>query len=47
MMTHWHVGEDAAQERLESFINEQIDDYKTGRDFPASEKVSCPFHKCV
>ncbi len=40
MMTHWHVGEDAAQERLESFINEQIDDYKTGRDFPASEKVS-------
>jgi deoxyribodipyrimidine photo-lyase len=40
MISHWQVGEEAALERLENFIDNQINDYKTGRDFPASEKVS-------
>ncbi|MCC5985993.1 MAG: deoxyribodipyrimidine photo-lyase [Rhodobacteraceae bacterium] len=37
---HVCVGEDAARERLERFIDHAIDDYKTRRDFPDAEATS-------
>lgn len=40
MMEHWQTGELAAHETLESFLNEQVPDYKVKRDFPASPATS-------
>ncbi len=36
----WHVGEQAAQARLKTFVSEILKDYETGRDFPAQQSVS-------
>ncbi len=38
MMAGWNVGEHAAKDALKDFLADGIDDYKTGRDFPAKEK---------
>lgn len=35
MMSHWQVGESAAQENYQSFLEEGVVDYKEHRDFPA------------
>lgn len=37
---HWSFGEQAAQERLETFIAEGLSHYKVGRNFPAKPYVS-------
>lgn len=37
---HWKPGEDAAQEKCQSFIEETLDDYKQGRDIPAQQSTS-------
>ena len=37
---HWEIGEKAAQNKLSSFLNDGIDDYKDGRNFPAKNNVS-------
>ena len=36
----WHVGEKSAQKRLYEFINNELNGYKSGRDFPAKKHVS-------
>jgi deoxyribodipyrimidine photo-lyase len=36
----WNVGEDGANQRLQEFLNEGLEDYKEGRNFPAEKKVS-------
>ncbi len=40
MMEYWKTGELAAHDVLENFLNEQVPDYKTKRDFPASPATS-------
>lgn len=40
MMTHWAVGEEAANKRLAEFMQKSLDNYKVGRDFPARNSVS-------
>lgn len=40
ILKHWKVGEEGAQDLLKSFAGEAINDYKKGRDFPASKKTS-------
>ena len=35
VLTHWDVGEKAAQEKLDGFCTDTLNDYKQGRDFPA------------
>ena len=37
---HWQMGEDNAHQRLEDFIDEGLNHYKQGRDFPALNNVS-------
>lgn len=37
---HWNIGEKAAQKRLEQFVEQGLDNYKDGRNFPAKEHVS-------
>jgi len=37
---HWHIGEDGAHERLSSFLESGISDYKEGRNLPAKTNVS-------
>ena len=37
---HWIIGEDAAQLRLQEFVEEDIEGYREGRDFPALNNVS-------
>lgn len=37
---HWQIGETGAETRLDEFIDQGLTEYKTGRDFPASESVS-------
>lgn len=37
---HWQIGEQGAQQRLQQFIQQGLDEYKTGRDFPARPCVS-------
>ncbi|MBM3609996.1 MAG: deoxyribodipyrimidine photo-lyase [Alphaproteobacteria bacterium] len=37
---HWTVGEQAAQKRLEVFVEDHLSFYKNGRDFPAQYHVS-------
>ncbi len=41
MMSYWKVGELAAMKRFRAFIKKGLADYRVGRDFPASQKVSC------
>lgn len=38
--SHWKIGEDAAQARLEEFIEEGLQNYKDGRNLPAKPYVS-------
>lgn len=40
MMQNWQVGEDAAQHRLLSFMENELNHYKNGRDFPSYDNVS-------
>lgn len=40
MMQHWQVGEDAAQQCLNQFIENGLQGYKVGRDFPNQNHVS-------
>ncbi len=40
MMSHWQVGEQAAQKRLTEFLSDGIEDYKEGRNFPIQDNVS-------
>lgn len=37
---HWNIGETSAQERLSAFIEDDLVNYKKGRDFPALKSVS-------
>ena len=37
---HWQIGEEGAQELLEEFIENKIDQYGHGRDYPAREGTS-------
>lgn len=37
---HWVIGEAGAQERLSEFIDDGLQHYKEGRDFPAKKNVS-------
>lgn len=36
----WHIGETAAQERLQEFLDQGLAGYRKGRDFPADKNVS-------
>lgn len=40
VLSHWYIGERAAQNKLEHFIENGMSDYKKGRDFPAQKSVS-------
>lgn len=37
---HWQPGEAYAQKRLREFLKQQLDEYETGRDFPAQAVTS-------
>lgn len=37
---HWAIGEAAAHERLVTFLDEHLDSYAQGRDFPAKDATS-------
>ncbi|MDW3095367.1 MAG: deoxyribodipyrimidine photo-lyase [Gammaproteobacteria bacterium] len=37
---HWNIGEAGAQDRLHEFIDNDLANYKTGRDYPALKSVS-------
>ncbi len=37
---HWNIGEISAQERLYAFLENELVNYKQGRDFPALKSVS-------
>ncbi|MGH1350534.1 MAG: cryptochrome/photolyase family protein [Methyloligellaceae bacterium] len=37
---HWGIGEHFAKERLDSFLENGMSDYKEGRNYPAKENVS-------
>lgn len=40
ILNYWQVGEKGAQKLLKTFSQDAVEDYKKGRDFPASEKTS-------
>ncbi len=40
MLEHWTVSEEAASQCLETFLQQGLQDYKEGRDFPAKQTVS-------
>lgn len=40
LANHWSISEHGAQKRLEDFLDDGLDDYKEGRNFPAKENVS-------
>jgi deoxyribodipyrimidine photo-lyase len=40
MMAHWQVGEVAAQQRLQQFLQQGLSGYKNGRNFPSQSHVS-------
>lgn len=40
MQEEWDIGEQAAQKRLQDFLDDGLNGYKTGRDFPARNNVS-------
>lgn len=37
---HWEIGEDSAHQRCQTFIDEGLEHYKDGRDFPSKPYVS-------
>jgi len=37
---HWQIGEDGAQAALHRFLDERLDDYSVGRDFPRLDATS-------
>lgn len=37
---HWAIGEVSAQERLVTFLDDQLDNYAQGRDFPGKDATS-------
>lgn len=37
---HWNIGEISAQDKLDGFIEDELTNYKQGRDFPALKNVS-------
>ena len=40
MLKHWEVGQEAALEKLDNFINNGIKNYKEGRNFPSCDNIS-------
>ncbi len=40
VISHWKIGEDAAQEQLKTFLHQGLNHYSTGRDIPSSNAVS-------
>ncbi len=40
LIKHWQVGEHAAMQKLEAFIDEGLHQYKEGRNFPGQKHVS-------
>ena len=40
VISHWQIGEEAAYKKLEYFLQNGINDYKEGRDFPDKQNVS-------
>ena len=40
MIPHWDIGEDGAQKALERFLDDGLNGYKSGRDFPSRPNVS-------
>ena len=40
IINHWKIGETAAQEKLNNFIDKGLKGYKDGRNFPAKNNVS-------
>ena len=40
LAAHWSIGEAAARDRLETFLDDCVADYPEGRDFPAREVTS-------
>ena len=40
LLTHWQIGEHAAQEKLHLFVDSGLQDYKSCRDFPAIQSTS-------
>ena len=38
---YWNIGEDAAYNRLDSFLESGIEGYKEGRNFPSKNNISC------
>lgn len=40
MQTHWRIGERGAHECFEKFLDQGLDGYKEGRNFPSQEKTS-------
>ena len=37
---HWTIGENGAQKRLHAFLDDGLEDYKEGRNFPSKNNVS-------
>ncbi len=40
LLANWKIGEAAAQQKLEAFCSDTLDDYRRGRDFPAIDATS-------
>lgn len=40
LVSYWHIGEQGAQQTLETFAREGVTQYKEGRNFPAKKSVS-------
>lgn len=40
VISHWQIGEEAAYKKLEYFLQNGINNYKEGRDFPDKQNVS-------
>ncbi|NRB11160.1 MAG: deoxyribodipyrimidine photo-lyase [Rickettsiaceae bacterium] len=41
IIANWQVGETAAKEKLAEFLQDKVQDYKEGRNYPAKKRVSC------
>lgn len=40
LIAHWQIGERAAEQRLQAFLEQGLSGYRKGRDFPAQPQVS-------
>lgn len=40
-ISHWKIGENAAQKQLKTFLNQGLKDYDIKRDIPSADAVSC------